>query len=74
MLLGHIYDRDRLEYQASITTCIDETDQKWVTRKPGETEYVIVTFSGREKNVLEKLKDFLNRSLTEGKLQDFWPF
>lgn len=74
MLLGHIYEREKLEYQASITASIDESDQKWIKRKTGTSEYCVITFSGREKNFFEKVKDFFNRSLTEGKLQDFWPF
>ena len=73
MLLAHIYDRDHLEYQASVTASIDESDQKWVQQKVGASEYCVVTFSGREKNFFEKLKDFISRSFTEGKLQDFWP-
>ncbi len=74
MVILHIYNGDVLEYQASITASIGKEEEKWNKMKIGEQENCVITFSGREKQILEKLKDFVCRSFAEGKLQDFVPF
>ncbi|MEZ5360598.1 MAG: hypothetical protein R3F48_17420 [Candidatus Zixiibacteriota bacterium] len=74
IILMHIYDRDRLEFQGSITVSIEEDNKKMSKYKVGESDYCVLTFSGREKNILEKAKDFIGRSFSEGKIQDFLPF
>lgn len=67
-----VYEDKKLNYQLTITTAIESSDEKWVKAQEDFREQLVFTFGSRGKGPIELVKEFFKRSITEGKVQDFF--
>jgi len=73
-VLINVYLDNQLEYQATFTAAINETDKNWQEAPIGKSEFAVLTLSSRDKNFWSKAVDFVKRSFEDGKIQDFLPW
>ena len=78
IIKGELFNNDHLDYRGSILlplSQIDEIQQKsWDNMEIGKSVFYGLSFDSRELCITEKIGEFLNRSFSEGKIQDFIPF
>ena len=61
----------RLEYRIVFLFEIDPGHPDWKELEVGDSRYTAIAFDARAKDIVEKVKGFILRSIEEGKIQDF---
>jgi len=78
IIKGELYNNDKLDYRGSFLFPLtpDDTKQKnlWDSIEIADSIYYGISFDARDLRLTEKVAEFFNRSIEEGKIQDFIPF
>ena len=78
IIKGEFYDNDHLDYRGSLLVPLSQgnSNQKnqWDSIEIGRSVYYGIAFDARELCFTEKIREFFNRSIEEGRIQDFIPF
>jgi len=77
VIKGFVYRREKdswkLVFRGALLLPINPEEGIWKDLKEGESKYWGIVFDTESKTLGELIKDFIARSLKEGKLQDFVP-
>ena len=78
IIKGELYNNDQLDYRGSLLIPLsqDNVNQKnqWDSIEIGKSVYYGLSFDARELCLTEKIGEFFNRSIEEGRIEDFIPF
>jgi len=78
IIKGELYNNDKLDFRGSLIIPLSQNDdnqqKNWNTIEIGKSVFYGLSFDSRELCITEKIKEFFNRSISEGKIQDFIPF
>jgi hypothetical protein len=79
IIKGEYYNNDQLECRGSLLLPIldnipNQPNNNWSSLEAGKSKYYGISFDARELRLTEKIGDFLSRSVSDGRLQDFIPF
>lgn len=77
IIKGEMYTNDLLEYRGSLLIPLNNMDTNqqshWNSIETGQSMCYGFTLDSREMCFTEKIADFVSRSFTEGKIQEFIP-